>query len=105
MQHEHHTAREEKVAARQRFDQRIFGSDCRFQRLGFETKKKILREILEKVINCKFSDVIDMVHEDSIARGSDKNITCAGKTTRGPLDILNAVKEDRKKRQMKNQSK
>ena len=64
-----------------------------------------MREILEKVINCKFSDVIDMVHEDSIARGSDKNITCTGKTTRGPSDLLAAVKEDGKKQRLKQQSK
>ena len=61
-------------------------------------KKKVFSEILEKVVNCKFNDVMNMVHEQNIARGSEKNATRAGQTTRGPLDILNAVKEDRKKR-------
>ena len=68
------------------------------QGLDKQGKKKVLSEILQKVVHCKFSDVMNMVHEQNIARGSEKNVTRAGQTTRGPLDILNAVKEDRKKR-------
>ena len=35
-------------------------------------KKKVLSEILQKVVNCKFSDVMNMVHEQNIAKGSEK---------------------------------
>ena len=68
------------------------------QGLDNQGKKNVFSEILDKVVNCKFNDVMNMVHEQNIARGSEKNVTRAGQTTRGPLDILNAVKEDRKKR-------
>ena len=68
------------------------------QGLGIKAKKKGFSEILEKVVNCKFNDVMNMVHEQNIAKGSEKNVARAGQTTRGPLDILNALKEDRKKR-------
>ena len=48
------------------------------QGLDNQRKKKVFSEILEKVVNCKFNDVMNMVHEQNIARGSEKNVTCAG---------------------------
>ena len=42
------------------------------QRLENQGKKKVFSEILEKVVNCKFNDVMNMVHEQNIARGSEK---------------------------------
>ena len=52
------------------------------QALDGKAKKKVFKGILQKVINCKFSDVMNVVHEEKIARGSEKNITRAGKTTK-----------------------
>ena len=64
-------------------------------------KLKVLRELLAKLANVKFHDVVTQVGRKKTGRGA-KEVTRADLTTRGALDALagkkEAVKKDRMKR-------
>ena len=66
-----------------------------------EEKLKVLRELLAKLANVKFHDVVTQVGRKKTGRGG-KEITRADLTTRGMIDAIagkkDAIKKDREKR-------
>ena len=72
-----------------------------YKGLDDKGKLKVLREILAKVANVKFQDVVTQVGRKKTGRGG-KEITRADLTTRGMIDAIagkkDAIKRDREKR-------
>ena len=64
-----------------------------------EEKLKVLRQILGKVANVKFHDVVMQVGRMKTGRGGSE-VSCALEVTRGRIEVIALNKEERKK--MKN---
>ena len=64
--------------------------------LGKEGKLKVLKQLLEKVANVKFHDVVSLVGRRKTGRGA-KEPTRAEETTRGAVDLLALKKKKWKK--------
>ena len=88
-------------------DKELFGNFCtiskNYKELLKKTRKKIFEELMEKVVNVKFSDVMRTVREDETTRGSEKKPTDLN--TRTFLESLNAMKEYKKRKRDDNDEK
>ena len=63
--------------------------------LDDEQKLKVLRQLLEKVVDVKFNDVVTLIGRRKTGRGT-KQATRIEETTRGTVDLLAAMKKNRK---------
>ena len=63
--------------------------------LDDEQKLKVLRLLLEKVVDVKFNDIVTLVGRRKTRRGT-KQATCIEETARGSVDLLAAMKKKRK---------
>ena len=60
-----------------------------------EEKLKVLRQILGKVANVKFHDVVTRVGRVKTGGGSE--VSCALEITRGRVEVIVLIKEEKKK--------
>ena len=64
-----------------------------------EGKLKVLRQLLGKVANVKFNDVVTIVGRRKTGRGAGV-LSRTLEETRGKVETIALIKEDRKKRKM-----